>query len=341
MELVYHKGRKKNFGDDLNEDIWDTLLPGSVRERADVVLIGIGSILTEERLASYAHDRRKIFVLGSGMSYGRPPTGIDSWNVMAVRGPLTARVLGCPKKAVTDGAILLSEVERRTGKPANRQNAGTDIIFIPHRRSIRLSNWKAIARNAGMTYVSPELPHWDVLRAIRNARLVVTEAMHGAIIADTYRVPWVPISISPAFDEFKWRDWTRSMELPLLPSLVPAAHPVDRQEDVSIERVLQAAELSGVDRINVEASQESLQTFLTRRFAPDLKARLSAAQPSKSSRAMRAPLGWLFTNSNDASSEALQSVVEREPFLSQDAVFNEKLERMLGCVDNTIKIALA
>ena len=37
--------------------------------------------------------------------------------------------------------------------------------------------------------------------------------MHGAIIADTLRIPWIPISTRPSINTFKWLDWCESMEL--------------------------------------------------------------------------------------------------------------------------------
>jgi hypothetical protein len=42
--------------------------------------------------------------------------------------------------------------------------------------------------------------------------------MHGAIIADTFRVPWVPISTRPSINTFKWLDWSESMGLEYRPT---------------------------------------------------------------------------------------------------------------------------
>ena len=74
-------------------------------------------------------------------------------------------------------------------------------------------NWNSIAYRAGVRFVSPAKNAQDTIKIIGGARLVLAESMHGAIIADAFRVPWLPLSISPAFNEHKWRDWSESLLL--------------------------------------------------------------------------------------------------------------------------------
>ena len=38
--------------------------------------------------------------------------------------------------------------------------------------------------------------------------------MHGAIVADTLRVPWIPVRTNPKILPFKWLDWCQSVKLP-------------------------------------------------------------------------------------------------------------------------------
>src|SRR5205814_2371845 len=47
--------------------------------------------------------------------------------------------------------------------------------------------------------------------------LLVTEAMHGAVVADALRVPWIALRMYSKIDEFKWRDWCASLRLPYEP----------------------------------------------------------------------------------------------------------------------------
>ena len=55
-----------------------------------------------------------------------------------------------------------------------------------------------------------------VIGRIARADLVVSESMHGAIVADAFGVPWIPIAISHHFNSFKWGDWADSVEVPLV-----------------------------------------------------------------------------------------------------------------------------
>ena len=94
-------------------------------------------------------------------------------------------MIGMPDKAVTDGAILLAD----TTDFYQQAIPPTDVVFMPHHRSVRQTPWKQICQEAGMVYVSPQQPVEVILAAFAKARLVITEAMHGAIVADTMRIP--------------------------------------------------------------------------------------------------------------------------------------------------------
>src|SRR5690606_12799670 len=54
---------------------------------------------------------------------------------------------------------------------------------------------------------------------LSSAERLVTEAMHGAIIADVMRIPWVRIVChsayheGPTVSEFKWQDWMQSLRV--------------------------------------------------------------------------------------------------------------------------------
>ena len=63
-----------------------------------------------------------------------------------------------------------------------------------------------------------------VIDKIRSCRLLITEAMHGAIIADTLRVPWVPLKTNKTINDFKWNDWSKSMEIDLRFMIAPTLY---------------------------------------------------------------------------------------------------------------------
>lgn len=67
-----------------------------------------------------------------------------------------------------------------------------------------------ITQSLGINYLSPDVTQVDFIKQVSQSKLVITEAMHGAILADTMRVPWLPIQIYE-HNRFKWEDWFQSI----------------------------------------------------------------------------------------------------------------------------------
>ena len=328
MDTVYYHDPHFNFGDDLNKILWPRILSNGFQQ-SDVVLIGIGSILTQEQLGKYSDSSRQVIVLGSGTSYGTPPQNMGRWSVLAVRGPLTAAVIGHERSAITDGAILLATAPELTQTaPGSKRGK---VLFMPHHRSIFTTPWQQLAEEAGMTYVTPQQPPERILEQFAQADLVVTEAMHGAIVADTLRIPWIPISISPAIEEFKWRDWCASLNLPFEPARIPAACASDRDRFSFIGSRLGRIGLSGHRNLASSASPEALRTFLDRRFAPDLN-NLYWKRRHPMLRVMRLPLAAANPMHRRETLSALKSTMTLKPFLSEDRIFRSRLEQMQDAV---------
>ncbi|MCK7497587.1 MAG: hypothetical protein MZW92_47505 [Comamonadaceae bacterium] len=95
--MFYYRDPHLNFGDDLNAYIWERVLPRELLEAPATVLVGIGGVLSEEWLARYAGTTQTVIVLGTGTSYDRPPQRTEGWHFLAVRGPLTAELIGRPR----------------------------------------------------------------------------------------------------------------------------------------------------------------------------------------------------------------------------------------------------
>jgi succinoglycan biosynthesis protein ExoV len=109
---------------------------------------------------------------------------------------------------VADGAILARNfVRERT------QSKRFGVSYIPHGYTSHLAPWKLICEEMGINFISPRLSVEDALHAIGSSDLLLAEAMHGAILADALRVPWIPVVSNPKILSFKWRDWCESMGL--------------------------------------------------------------------------------------------------------------------------------
>jgi succinoglycan biosynthesis protein ExoV len=202
MKLHYYADAP-NFGDALNPWLWPQLLGPRLDHDATQLFLGIGTILKAD-----LPDTQGYYVLGAGAGYGEAPTVDDRWKIYAVRGPRTARALGLPAElAATDGAALLRTVPLPAPQP------GPALGYMPHFRAMPHVPWRGLCDRLGLRYIDPLAPVPVVLAAIRGCDCLITEAMHGAIVADACRVPWVPVATGSHVLDFKWTDWMESLEL--------------------------------------------------------------------------------------------------------------------------------
>lgn len=202
----------ENFGDRLNQIVWPSFAPDLCASDAPGYIVGIGSLL------NHRLPRQPLkYVLGSGFGHGDEPTVDDTWRVLWVRGPETARLLkrlsGRDYKFITDGAVMLSELYASEEKKY-------DVSFVPHCSACTPGTWEtlvAITSGLGINLISPEQDPQAVIRQISQSRKVLAEALHGAIVADSFGVPWLPLTRNGIL-RFKWVDWTASMGLPYEPT---------------------------------------------------------------------------------------------------------------------------
>jgi Polysaccharide pyruvyl transferase len=86
------------------------------------------------------------------------------------------------------------------------------VSFMPHIISAYSEQWSDIANDAGLHYIDPRDSIDKILQEIRESELLLTEAMHGAIVADAFRVPWIRVQSGERHaPTFKWLDWTESL----------------------------------------------------------------------------------------------------------------------------------
>jgi succinoglycan biosynthesis protein ExoV len=215
MDIFYWKNDHGNFGDDLNTWLWDWLLPGIRECSPEMLLVGVGTVLVSDLLPA---DRRKL-VLGSGAGYNQIPdvASAAQWDIRMVRGAKTAASLGlAPELGIVDPAVVIADMPEFSAVP---KRGGT--IFVPHWESAVAGNWEAVCAAAGIGYVDPTGESKSVIRQLAEADLVIAESMHAAILADAFRVPWIPVVTSEGINDFKWRDWAESVDAPYVPRQLP------------------------------------------------------------------------------------------------------------------------
>jgi len=209
MKLYFYRGQHENFGDELNHWLMPKVFPDFFDDDESVLFLAIGSII----LDSHPKDALKV-VFGSGYAgYSDLPTFDDRWKFYCVRGALTAQACGLPPDMVAgDTAILINR-----HLPLDRHRKVYKYSFMPHWQSVAVGHWQRVCRWAGVNFIDPRASCDHVLDELQKTEVLITEAMHGAIVADALRVPWVAVEPSVAMHRKKWHDWASALDLTLDP----------------------------------------------------------------------------------------------------------------------------
>jgi succinoglycan biosynthesis protein ExoV len=263
---LYYWNKAPNFGDQLNAVLWPALLGDLLRDSGKTLFVGIGTLLNQE----IPKGVRKV-VFGTGAGYGEPPEIDETFEILCVRGPYTAKALGLAESAaVTDGALLARKIDWE----AREISAKT--IMIPHWQSASFADWPEICEEAGVHYTDPRGTPETVIGAIRSASLVITESLHGAILADAFRVPWIPVTMYHQIDRRKWADWAMTHELEYEPVCLPGpynayfASPANCEHYKELSRgrlALARKALFRLERLGWCSKQKKLRRELVRELA--------------------------------------------------------------------------
>lgn len=209
MKLYFYRGQHENFGDELNHWLMPKVFPEFFDDDPSVLFLGIGSII----LDTHPKDALKI-VYGSGYAgYSEVPRIDDKWKFYCVRGAKTAEACGlAPEMVAGDTAILINRHLR-----LDRHEKIHKFSYMPHWQSVDVGHWQRVCRWAGVHFIDPRRSVDDVLDELQKTEVLVTEAMHGAIVADALRVPWIPVQPAVPMHRRKWLDWASALDLELDP----------------------------------------------------------------------------------------------------------------------------
>jgi hypothetical protein len=159
----------------------------------DGVILGSGMLMENARL--HLHGMR---------------TGITA-KILAVRGPLTARVIP-GNYALGDPGLLADEL-------VGPQKRAWDLGIIPHfsDKTLAPKFTALISKEHSVQVIDPSGDPLTVLRQIGSCRRIVTSSLHGMILADAFGIPR-RVEYCSAMDHdggnFKFRDYSASIRTP-------------------------------------------------------------------------------------------------------------------------------
>lgn len=204
MKLYRWQGQAPNFGDELNTVLWPALLPDFLDEDPSERFIGIGSVLDRR----HGNPGLKL-VAGSGYGgYQSLPELDRRWDIRWVRGPRTAQMLGLPTDLGLGDPASLLPLTGLVGSCARSR-----IGFMPHFESAICGAWDAVAAAGGIVLIDPRGDPLHVAAAIAGCQVLLSEALHGAIVADALGVPWIAIEPLAPIHRPKWHDWADTLGL--------------------------------------------------------------------------------------------------------------------------------
>ena len=84
--------------------------------------------------------------------------------------------------------------------------------------------WQEACKNLGLKILDVRSKPRVFIRELVKCDRVLCEAMHGAILADAYGIPWQPIRAHPKISARKCDDWGSSIGAKIDPFTIPEAY---------------------------------------------------------------------------------------------------------------------
>ena len=202
---------KPNFGDWLSPKIVECVSGRPVQyapvEKCD--LVAVGSLL--QRVGTQWWNRR-LHIWGTGFIETRKPRRCRHY-VHAVRGPLSARILGVDDPIPYGDPGLLAD-RLLDGRSIGKRHR---ISIIAHYKDKGSGGLRALCdSNPDARIIDVFSDPMEILEAIAASHCVLSSAMHGLIAADALGVPNARVVFSDLLrgGGFKFRDYYQGIGVP-------------------------------------------------------------------------------------------------------------------------------
>lgn len=143
-------------------------------------------------------------------TYGEAPNfDHHEFDFRSIRGPITKQYL--PQNTMEipygDGGLLVSNV-------ISGATVQKGVGLMPHLSTeLRFPKIKSLCEELNIKYISPSVEGDIGARIISGLDFLIAEAMHGAIVADSYGIPRINITFSKDINLYKWEDYHYGVRL--------------------------------------------------------------------------------------------------------------------------------
>ncbi|MEM9807466.1 MAG: polysaccharide pyruvyl transferase family protein, partial [Cyanobacteria bacterium P01_D01_bin.56] len=112
-------------------------------------------------------------------------------------------------------------------------------------------------KELGFGYIDPRWTVEQALTVMSQTEVLLTEAMHGAIVADALRIPWIPVITNDSILSFKWQDWCSTIRVEYCPAYIDRLHhPSDKIDLLTPVRFVR-------DNVRQKKASEALRKVAT------------------------------------------------------------------------------
>ena len=205
-----------NFGDLLSKAVVEFMSgkPATWAGPAEADLCAVGSLfgLIQKRLAQRGRsaDRQKLVVWGSGCMKPEPRELLRDMMVVAVRGPITATLMGLGSE-IPMGDPGLFAVDLLDSPPEKNDVVG----IVPHHELTedpRLQD--LLERESALRLIDVRTKDAiAVVQQIASCKFIVSSSLHGLIVADSLGIPneWLDPAGNHQCPELKFHDYAASV----------------------------------------------------------------------------------------------------------------------------------
>ena len=181
-----------NFGDALSRFVVEYVSGREIQHSgvggADLLAVGSVLQIARRKFAERARPQGRTVVWGSGLLHPTPRDFLRNVDIVLLRGPVTAALLGLPGVAFGDPGLLIAEA---LGQAPTREDK---IGIVPHHTQFDAETVDLLSEvDPAIAVIDPGGDARQVCAQIGTCAHVYASSLHGLIVADAYGVPstWI------------------------------------------------------------------------------------------------------------------------------------------------------